>query len=362
MKIDKYRSFNDSLKSDFNDIFSRTESLWSKIKNKNFFLTGCTGFFGYWILKSFLKANQEFKLNSQAYVLTRKKNLKQNPIHKLCSDPSIIFYKGDIRNFKYPRKKFEFIIHGATTTASETFNKQDPLEKSSILIDGTKNILRFAKYCGCKNFLFLSSGAVYGNQPLNLKRISEHSNLAPKTDDKNFDLSVLGEVKRVAELLTTIYSEKKYFNTKIARCFSFVGPLIPLNIHYAIGNFLQKAILKKEIKINSTGKSVRSYMYMTDLTIWLWYILFKGKNSGIYNVGSEEEVKVKDLAKIINSLTNNNKKISYKKIKKNTKISRYIPSTSKIRKEFKINQKIKLKQSIIKTYQNILKNRDFYEI
>ena len=150
MKIDKYRSFNDSLKSDFNDIFSRTESLWSKIKNKNFFLTGCTGFFGYWILKSFLKANQEFKLNSQAYVLTRKKNLKQNPIHKLCSDPSIIFYKGDIRNFKYPRKKFEFIIHGATTTASETFNKQDPLEKSSILIDGTKNILRFAKYCGCK--------------------------------------------------------------------------------------------------------------------------------------------------------------------------------------------------------------------
>ncbi len=180
-------------------------------------------------------------------------------------------------------------------------------------MDGTRHILNFAKKCKCKKFLYLSSGAVYGYQPPNMKKITEDSVMAPKTNNKDFDNSALGQSKRMAELLVTIYSQKNYFKTNIARCFSFVGPLIPLDIHYAIGNFLKNAILQQSTYIKSDGQAVRSYMYMTDLTTWIWKILFKGKNSESYNVGSEEEIKIKDIAKLINKLAVNEKKIIYRK-------------------------------------------------
>ena len=362
MLSEKYHKYNDSLKSDFLNIFNQTSHLWKDVKNKKIFLTGCTGFFGYWILRSFIKANKDLKLNSKIFVLTRKKNIKKSNIFKLCNDKAINFYIGDIRNFKYPKEKFDFIIHGATTSALETFKKQDPLEKCSIIVDGTRHILNFAKKCKCKKFLYLSSGAVYGYQPPNIKKISEDSDIASKTNNKDFDNSALGQSKRMAELLVTIYSQKNYFSTSIARCFSFVGPLIPLDIHYAIGNFLKNAALKKSIYIKSDGQAVRSYMYMTDLTAWIWKILFKGKNLEIYNVGSEEEIRIKDLAKLINKLTGNKKKILYRKKNEKKRKNRYIPSNFKIKKELKVIQKVKLKDAILKTYRNINNNRKFYNI
>ena len=357
MTLNKYQKFNDSLNSDFIEIFNDTKNLWKKIKNQNIFLTGCTGFFGYWILKSFSIANKKLKLKATAYVLTRQKNIKKSLIYKLCKDPSIVFYNGDIRNFKYPKKKFKFIIHGATTSARETFENQDPLVKANTIIEGTKYILEFAKSSFCKNFMYLSSGAVYGNYSPSNEKVTDKSLSAPLTNDKNFNLNALGNSKRISELLVSIYSDKKYFNTKIARCFSFIGPFIPLDIHYAVGNFLKRSVLKKPIKINSDGSALRSYMYMSDLTTWLITILFSGKNNEIYNVGSEDKINIMNLAKLINRLTKNNNKIQYNKIKRKTV---YIPSNKKIRKELKVKQKIKLNEAILKTYNNIINNKNIY--
>ena len=140
--------------------------------------------------------------------------------------------------------------------------------------------------------------------------MSEEYRGAPYTTDDNFDHSVLGESKRISELLTTIYSKKYSFESKIARCFSFVGPYIPLNIHYAIGNFMRDALKGGPININSDGTSLRSYLYTSDLIVWLWTILFKGKNNEIYNVGSEEAISILKLAKMISNLSNNNIEIN----------------------------------------------------
>ena len=78
MTFDKYDKFNNSLNSDFENIIKDTSKLWKNLKNKNIFLTGCTGFFGYWILRTFVIANKKFKLNSKAYVLTRNKSFKKD--------------------------------------------------------------------------------------------------------------------------------------------------------------------------------------------------------------------------------------------------------------------------------------------
>ena len=352
-------NFNESLNDDFIEILSRTEKIWKKSKKKIFLLTGCTGFFGYWLVRSFIEANKKYNLNIKLFILTRNKN---NLINKLLKDKIINFIIGDIRNFSYPKNKIDYIIHGATTSALETFNKQNPLEKISIIVDGTKNILNLTKKKNCKKFLYISSGSVYGKEFKLRKKMRESDVGNLNHIDPNHDLSVLGQSKKMAETLVSIYSKSNNISSSIARCFTFVGPLLPLDIHYAIGNFLKNKVSNKNILINSKGESIRSFMYMTDLTVWLLSILFFGKNGDTYNVGSDKGVSIKKLAKMINNLEKNNSKIRIKKIKSLTDKNSYIPSISKSKKKLNLKIKHNLKESLKKTYLNLVDNKTFYSL
>ena len=352
-------NFNESLNDDFIEILSRTEKIWKKSKKKIFLLTGCTGFFGYWLVRSFIEANKKYNLNIKLFILTRNKN---NLINKLLKDKIINFIIGDIRNFNYPKNKIDYIIHGATTSALETFNKQNPLEKISIIVDGTKNILNLTKKNKCKKFLYLSSGSVYGKEFKLNKKMKESDVGNLNHIDSNLDLSVLGQSKKMAETLVSIYSKTNNISSSIARCFTFVGPLLPLDIHYAIGNFLKNKVSNKNILINSTGESIRSFMYMTDLTVWLLSILFFGKNDDIYNVGSDKGVSIKKLAKMVNNLEKNNSKIKIKKITRINDKNSYVPSVSKSKKILNLKIKYNLKESLKKTYLNLVDNKSFYSL
>jgi nucleoside-diphosphate-sugar epimerase len=330
---------------------------WIKFKNKNIFLTGGTGPFGFWLLNTFIFANNKLSLNAKIYVLTRNKKKK---FFSLIKDKSIKVVEGDIRNFKFNIGKIDFIIHGATTTASETFKKQDPFEKFSVLYDGTKRLIKFAKKQKVTKILFLSSGAVYGNRDKNIS-FKEDMKIAPSTNDLNFDISVLAEAKRCAEMLLMIFSKNSNCKINIARCFSFVGPFMPLNIHYAIGNFLKDAIQKKKIIINGNPKTKRSYLYFSDLTIILWKILLSNKNQEIYNVGSDNQIDMLNLAKKIKKIS---PKISIEfknKIQKE-KPNFYVPNINKIKKHFGFKIKNKIDKAIKKTYLEILNNSSFYKL
>jgi len=350
------------IEEDLLNIINKTKHLWPEIKNKNIFLSGGTGFFGTWILKSFSLANKNFNLNTEIFVLTRDVEQHKKIHPELHNIESINFIQGDIRNFRFPKKSFKFIIHGATTNARETYYKQDPLIKYDTIVNGTERILDFASQCKCEKFLLISSGACYGKVPNNLKKIPENYEGGPFTTDPNFDHSVLGEAKRTAEVLTNIYSHKFNIQTKIARCFTFVGPYMPLDIHYAIGNFLSDAVLGKLINIKGDGKQIRSYMYISDLVIWLLNILLRGKNNSIYNVGSEKGLSIYNLAKNISKLSSIKMGIKVKNKNINTKNHLYIPSTDKIKKELNMIEEINLEEAIKKTFNHINANKKLYNI
>ncbi|MDI6839394.1 MAG: NAD-dependent epimerase/dehydratase family protein [bacterium] len=335
------------LASDLDHILTHTEGLWEDLRGKCLFITGGTGFFGCWLLESFAWANDNLDLNASALVLTRNYDAFQKNAPHLAANPAIQFHIGDVRNFNFPEGEFSHIIHAASTSARATFNNEAPLLMFDTIVEGTRHTLDFALQCHAKKFLLTSSGAVYGKQPFDMTHILEDYCGAPHFTDPN---SALGEGKRTAEFLCALYSREYGIEAKIARCFSFVGPYLPLDIHYAIGNFIRDALKGGPIQVNGDGTPYRSYLYAADLAIWLWTILIKGKSCEPYNVGSDEAITIKELAYMVRDCFKNKPEVIIKKKPKvGVKPERYVPSVKKAKSQLGLDVKVDLMTAIKKT-------------
>jgi len=334
------------LAADLDYILENTKDHWEELRNKQIFFTGGTAFFGCWLLESFAWANTNLALNSAALVLTRNPEAFRKKAPHLCENPSIQFHTGDVRNFEFPEGEFSHIIHAAIGTDA-TQNTQNPLSLFEGIVQGTRQTLEFARYCNAKKFLFTSSGAVYGKQPNEMTHISEDYEGAPLTTAL---ASAYGEGKRVAEFLCSAYAERYGFEAKVARCFTFIGPYLPLNMHYAIGNFIRDALKGGPINITGDGTPYRSYLYAADLTICLWSILFRGKSCRPYNVGSEKYLSIGALAKIVaNAFQPESKVYISKQAVERQSPERYVPSTNRIRLELGMKEGINLHEAIKRT-------------
>lgn len=334
------------LTDDLKHILAYTQNLWEDLRGKRIFITGGTGFFGCWLLESFIWANDHLNLEAKAVVLTRNPDDFSQKAPHLSSHPAIDLYQGDVKNFDFPTGEFSHVIHAATE-ASAKLNQENPLLMFDTIIEGTKRTLEFARFCQAKKFLLTSSGAIYGKQPSEITHVSEDYLGSPDLTNPS---SAYGEGKRTAEMLSILYGQKYQFEVKIARCFAFVGPYLPLDTHFAIGNFIRDALNHNDILIKGDGTPYRSYLYAADLAIWLWTILFKGKSCYPYNVGSDEDLTIAELAQLVASLFD--PKVSVNIMKQpnpNQLPERYVPSIQRAETELNLKAFIDLKDSIRKT-------------
>jgi len=334
------------LAADLDYILENTKDLWEEIRGKQIFITGGTAFFGCWLLESFVWANTNLRLDSSALVLTRNPEAFRSKAPHLYENPAIQFHTGDVRNFAFPQGRFSYIIHAALGTDS-TSTIQNPLSMFEGIVQGTRQTLEFAKSCNANKFLFTSSGAVYGKQPAEMTHISEDYEGAPLITEL---ASAYGEGKRAAEFLCRAYSKQFGFEAKIARCFTFVGPYLPLNETYAVGNFIGDALNDGPIKVKGDGTPYRSYLYAADLAIWLWTILFRGVSCRPYNVGSEMDMSIGSLAKVVAKAFHPEPEVHISKHPIQDKpIDRYVPSTNRIRLELGMKEGINLQEAIKRT-------------
>jgi dTDP-glucose 4,6-dehydratase len=341
---------NQITQDDLKHISSNLHPFLDELNQGHILITGATGFFGIWMLETFKYLEEEFNCCFNLHILSRNPQefLQKFPKFRLLKN--VNWYRGDIRSFVFPENKYSHIIHGATTNASETYEGISGLSKFETIVDGTRNLLNNISDAENLKFLYISSGSVFQN--LTKRRTSEFDITAPNLWDSS---KSLGNSKRTAEFLCTLYSDLNVnIEIKIARCFSFIGPYVPLNLHYAIGNFISDALNNKPIRIKGDGRTQRSYMYMTDLVVWLINILVKGKSLTPYNVGSEESITIKNLAKEIRSKINPKLEIVFESTKTNKILVsnyNYIPSTTFTRKSLGLIETNNLDMALDKTIQ-----------
>jgi dTDP-glucose 4,6-dehydratase len=334
------------LDKDLDYILALTEPLWKDLRGQRIFITGGTGFFGCWLLESLAWANDKLGQKVSALVLTRNPEAFRQKAPHLAVQSAIRFHTGEIQSFAFPAGEFSHIIHAATE-ASAQLNERDPLYMIDTIVQGTRRTLEFAKQCGAEKFLLVSSGAIYGKQPPELTHVPEDYPGGPDSTDVR---SAYGEGKRVAELLCTLYARHYRLETKIARCFAFVGPYLPLDIHFAIGNFIRDGMAGGPIQVKGDGTPYRSYLYAADLAIWLWTILLRGKTCRPYNVGSEEGITIADLSYTIARCFHPPPEVQIARQREaNQPPERYVPAVQRALVELDLRPGISLGEALTRT-------------
>jgi dTDP-glucose 4,6-dehydratase len=157
------------------------------------------------------------------------------------------------------------------------------------------------------------------------------------------------EGKRVAELAGAV-AARRGVPVTVAACFAFVGPFLPLDTHFAAGNFVRDRLAGGPVAVGGDGTAVRSYLHAADLAVWLWTILVRGSAGRAYNVGSERAVSVAELAEVIAHGARPPLRVTRAREPVPGALpQRYVPSTRRAREELGLRERVGLADAVERT-------------
>lgn len=258
---------------------------------------GGTGFFGKSILDAFQRGLlAPWGIERVVAASRRPENLARD--HPELLGPGVelamLDVTGEGGDATLPRT--DYVIHAANTTDARAY-AADPLrERAAILAAAERFVARAAIDCPDARIVYTSSGAVYGQQPAQVAGIAEEAPFAGADGLVAYKRDY-AEAKRLSEETIARYGREQRARVAIARCFAFVGPYLPRDQHFAIGNFLADGMAGRPITVHARHPVIRSYMHADDLARWLLTIADAATPAcPIYNVGSDEGIDMAELA------------------------------------------------------------------
>jgi nucleoside-diphosphate-sugar epimerase len=316
---------------------------WQRLQGQRIFLTGGTGFVGKWLLATLLDADRHYALGCRVTVLTRNPEAFRAAAPELANAAAVELLQGDVRDFDAGERRFERIVHAATDVAAATRE----LDTFDTCVGGTRRVLDLARRCQAHSMLLVSSGAVYGRQPPELLAMDEAFAGVP---EPLHTASAYTVSKRAAEWLAHTYARESGLDLKTARCFSFVGPYLPPDRHFAVSDFLRDAIAGQPIVIQGDGTPLRSYLHAADMAAWLWAILLEGRAGAVYNVGGDKALSILQLAQRVVAALDSRSAIEVLKAAPRPGLGeRYVPEVARVRSELQLSAPLGLDEAIRRT-------------
>ncbi len=311
-------------------------------------ITGGTGFFGRALLRSKLANHPIWRNVNDVTVLSRDPDQFLEKYPEFMGLEWLKFHQGDVlKTESLPKESYTHLIHAA---ADSTIGPSlTSLERYDQIVSGTRNLLDFAVKNKVQRFLLTSSGAVYGRLTEKIGHVAEDYHGMP--DPLNAD-NAYGIAKREAEHLCALYHAHHGLNYVVARCFAFIGRDLPLNVHFAIGNFIYDALYRDNVTVKGDGTAVRSYLSQEDLAIWLMSMLIHHNTGFAYNVGSDLGYTINQLAHKVRDLLAPNKEVKILGKPTNAEQNYYLPSIEKAKQTLGLQVMTALDDAILATAQH----------
>ncbi len=282
---------NDSLKNVINASFIP----WSVLKWKSIFITGATGLIGRVLVKAMCLANQELDLHIRLILLVRDIEKAERMFSELPNKDSIHFVVGNVESEMNIAEPVDYIIHGASQTASREF-VDHAVETIHTTVNGVDHALMLAQRKNVKSFVFLSSMEVYG-YPERGHVVSEEEigAFSPQNLRNSYPIS-----KIMGEMLCFAYAKEYGVPAKIVRLTQTIGQDVDDQDQRLIAYLKRCVVERKDIVLKTSGETERSYIDAVDAVTAILVILLKGGNGKAYNVADEKTYcSVADLAKKI---------------------------------------------------------------
>ena len=267
----------------------------SRIRGKNILVTGGTGFIGSALVKGLLNAGACVRsLDDDSRGAARRLGEAQHEIERVT---------GDIRDASVVRaaaRGMEMVCHLAYVNGTEFFYTKPEL----ILEVATKGMMNVLDACvaeDVRELVLASSSEVY-QAPPTIPTDETAPLIVPDVLNPRFSY---GGGKIISELLAVNYGRKFFDRTLICRPHNIYGP--DMGQEHVIPQF---ALRMKEcadrqpdgvlsFPIQGTGDETRAFMYIDDFIRALLCVMEKGEPLGIYHIGTDREVSMRELAHLV---------------------------------------------------------------
>lgn len=279
--------------ADVENVVSRVDA--EKLKNSTVLITGATGFIGRNLVKVLLEIMNRGN-NGKIIAVCRSWDKAEQVFKCLGQSHFLEICQKDILSPVIIEGKIDYIIHAASIAASKYF-KSVPVDVICPNVIGTYNLLKLAEEKKVQSFLFLSSGAVYGDDS-----DAEHDLM----EQESFGIDALEPdncyaiSKKMGENLCVSFMRQYQVPVKIIRIAHTYGPGIDLQDGHVYSDFVQNVLLNHNIHIKGTGQNKRPFCYISDAIVAILLILLKGECGHAYNMANNSQfLSIRQLAEKI---------------------------------------------------------------
>jgi nucleoside-diphosphate-sugar epimerase len=320
-------------------------TLFERLFNSRVTILGGTGFVGSWIVESIEALNEEFSANVSLTLYSRDTSYAREKFQHIHTT-SINYLELDLANSgDATLESSDFFIHGATPSIIRTgiLNSEQGLRST---VRGAELIRDAAVRNPNKSIaMHLSSGAVYGRQPLSLK-FQPEAELRGELMGVNSYASSKIQAERIIQELNQL-ENCVGINPRL---FTFYGPGISLQDHFAVGNFMNDILQKRPITIQGSPETTRSYQYPTDMVISILAILARPQ-AGVINIGSDDPISMVDLAgQMCDTLGGLGSSLGNKE----SLPSNYVPEVNFLKANYRITNQVCLDDGLLRWHEWLL--------
>ena len=272
----------DIFAEDINEIGSADFISWERLAGKTIFVTGATGLIGRTLVYGLNCANKQRSLDMHVVALVRDQERAEARFKDILSDGMLSLQVGSVENLPDIKEEIDFIVHGASQTASREFVNH-PVETLQTSLRGTMNLLELARKKKVQGFVYLSSMEVYG-YPDNGHKVGE--NEIGRFEPQNMrNCYPIGKI--ACENLCCGYAKEYGVPAMAVRLTQTFGAGVNYNDTRVFAYFARCAKEKQDIVLKTKGETERSYLYTTDAATAILTVLLKGEPGGIYNAADE---------------------------------------------------------------------------